>query len=303
MKKLIEFIGIITLLIFLRTSFALCAEQVYFYYNDPAGTPLAISDSTGNVVWRANYLPFGEEMINLSTVQNNKMFVGKEKDSESGLYYFGARYMDPGAGRFTSTDSIGPVDPTSGKINLKMLTSPQGLNRYAYALNNPYRYVDPDGNSPLILALLVAWIILGNPSQADAPTLKGPAAPAQSKSELFFGMALDAMGGPVPGKSTAAKAAINITEKGLEHVLERHVAGGLKSEGKSLFSEGEKISDLIRAAEGVAPESAKGGKFQRVVDAGQDIGTDRATGEATSVYTVITDKAGDLITAHPGVPQ
>jgi RHS repeat-associated protein len=73
------------------------------------------------------------------------MFVGKEKDSESGLYYFGARYMDPGAGRFTSTDSVGPVDLLTGNVNEKYLEESQRLNVYVYGGNNPYRHIDLDG--------------------------------------------------------------------------------------------------------------------------------------------------------------
>jgi RHS repeat-associated protein len=151
MKKILIFISVMTLVLFLWNGIALSAEQVYFYYNDPAGTPLAMSDASGNVVWRANYLPFGEEMIDVSTVQNNKMFVGKEKDSESGYLYFGARYLDPQAGRFTSVDSIGPVNTATGKIDKMLLSNPQMLNRYAYALNNPYRYFDPDGRKTTVI--------------------------------------------------------------------------------------------------------------------------------------------------------
>jgi len=59
--------------------------------------------------------------------------------AESGLYYFGARYMQDKIGQFVSADSVGPVDEKSGKVNAKMLTNPQKLNRYAYAINKPER--------------------------------------------------------------------------------------------------------------------------------------------------------------------
>lgn len=150
MNKFLKITSVITLLLFLRASFALAADQVYYYYTDPAGTPLVMSDSTGTVVWQADYLPFGEETIDTSTVPNNKMFVGKEKDSESGLYYFGARYMDSTAGRFTAPDSIGPINQMTGKINDSILWNPQRLNVYAYSLNNPYRFIDPDGRIVLV---------------------------------------------------------------------------------------------------------------------------------------------------------
>src|SRR3990172_9281738 len=145
MNKFIKYVSIITLLIFLRTGFALAADQVYFYYTDPAGTPLAMSDSSGAVVWRADYMPFGEETVSTSAASNNKMFVGKEKDSETGLHYFGARYMDSPAGRFVSPDPIGPVDPATSQINKSVIANPQRINIYAYGLNNPYKYEDSDG--------------------------------------------------------------------------------------------------------------------------------------------------------------
>ena len=133
------------ILTFLQTAFALAADHVFFYYTDPAGTPLAVSDATGAVTWQADYMPFGEELLGTSTAPNNKMFVGKEKDKETGFYYFGARYMEATIGRFISIDPAGPVDSKTGKITERFLINPQRLNKYAYAGNNPYAFIDPNG--------------------------------------------------------------------------------------------------------------------------------------------------------------
>ncbi|MDZ4279752.1 MAG: hypothetical protein U1C04_03145 [Hydrogenophaga sp.] len=95
---------------------------------------------------------------------------------------------------------------------------------------------------------------------------------------------------------------ISITERGLTHVKDRHTIGGTRTIGKSVFSEGEDIAGLVRAAEKVQAAPQAGGNLQRVVDAGRIIGTDRATGQPTTLYTVITDSSGDLVTAFPGVP-
>lgn len=62
-------------------------------------------------------------------------YTGKHEDP-SGLYYFGARYYDPLTGRFTTRDTV------FGDI-----TDPQSQNRYVYCLNNPHKYVDPNGYS------------------------------------------------------------------------------------------------------------------------------------------------------------
>ena len=66
-------------------------------------------------------------------------FTGKERDTESGLDYFGARYFSGPQGRFSS------LDPSLKSANVDR---PQTWNRYVYAYNTPLRYVDPDGNWP-----------------------------------------------------------------------------------------------------------------------------------------------------------
>jgi RHS repeat-associated protein len=71
-------------------------------------------------------------MYDLSTVE----FTGKERDAETGLDYFGARYMSSAQGRFTSPD-----EPFAGQHT----DEPQSWNMYVYVRNNPLRYTDPDG--------------------------------------------------------------------------------------------------------------------------------------------------------------
>jgi len=95
---------------------------------------------------------------------------------------------------------------------------------------------------------------------------------------------------------------IKITPRGLKHVLDRHIPSGALSSGKSLFSSGEDVSALISEAETVPPTRQAGGNFQRIVNAGKTIGIDRATGQPTNIYTVITNAAGELVTAFPGSP-
>ncbi len=64
-------------------------------------------------------------------------FTGKERDAETGLDYFGARYMSSAQGRFTTPDSI--------HIMSQKLFDPQQWNMYSYVRNNPLRLIDPTG--------------------------------------------------------------------------------------------------------------------------------------------------------------
>ena len=70
-------------------------------------------------------------------------FTGKERDAESGLDYFGARYYGSNRGRFMSPDWSVSADP----VPYARMDNPQSLNLYAYVGNNPLRFVDRDGHS------------------------------------------------------------------------------------------------------------------------------------------------------------
>ncbi len=100
-----------------------------------------------NVVSRRDFLPFGEHIPANATFNRQGLasynvdsaftqhFTAKERDDESGLDYFLARYYSAGLGRFTGVD-VGPLREDD----------PQSLNRYAYVRNNPLRLLDEAGN-------------------------------------------------------------------------------------------------------------------------------------------------------------
>ncbi len=102
-----------------------------YYHTDHVGSTRVVTDESGSPITDVIYKPFGEEMI--TGEGDSYLYSGKELDT-SGLYYFGARYYDPEIGRFTTRD------PLQGRIK-----SPQTQNRYVYCLNNPLKYVDPQG--------------------------------------------------------------------------------------------------------------------------------------------------------------
>jgi RHS repeat-associated protein len=76
----------------------------------------------------------------------------KERDNESGLDYFGARYYSGAQGRFTSHDPFNPILRISKKSQFDLfLSQPQNWNAYSYTWNNPLRFVDPNGESVYIV--------------------------------------------------------------------------------------------------------------------------------------------------------
>ena len=116
---------------------------------------------------RHDYLPFGEELysgiggrspaLGYSGDASRQKFTSKERDIETGLDYFLARYYWSTQGRFTSPDEFsgGPnelytfTEAASGNPTFYAdLTNPQSLNKYQYTNNNPVNMVDPDGHCP-----------------------------------------------------------------------------------------------------------------------------------------------------------
>ena len=75
---------------------------VRYYHVDALGSVRAVSDGTGALISRHDFLPFGEEWQPEPTSPDQRLFTGKERDVESGLDYFGARYLRADLGRFTS---------------------------------------------------------------------------------------------------------------------------------------------------------------------------------------------------------
>lgn len=101
------------------------------------------SGATGIIDKAYDYLPFGEDFAtsypiypNFALTGSTVKFAGKERDAETGLDYFGARYYSGAQGRMTSPDAYG-VDQHP--------EDPQSWNLYAYGRNNPLRFVDPTG--------------------------------------------------------------------------------------------------------------------------------------------------------------
>jgi RHS repeat-associated protein len=100
-----------------------------FYFRDGLGSIREITDGMGTVEDSYAYGAWGELRVQNVTVPNSYGYTGREF-SEDGLYFFRARYMDPGVGRFLSEDKI--------KLFLRM-------KHYAYCLNSPIEFRDPMG--------------------------------------------------------------------------------------------------------------------------------------------------------------
>lgn len=107
-------------------------ERITYLHLDHLGAPEAATDADGNVVWRADYSPYGRARTESpgGAYQLNLRLPGQYEDRETGLHYNDHRYYDPDQGRYLSPDPLGLRG---------------GINPYGYAAGNPLRYVDPQG--------------------------------------------------------------------------------------------------------------------------------------------------------------
>lgn len=110
---------------------------IQYYFADHLGTSRIVVNATGTILDDSDFYPFGGERVITSSSGNKFKFTGKERDDESGLDFFGARYYASSLGRFMGPDPLGVLK--------KLHENPQDLNLYTYTINNPMRFVDPDG--------------------------------------------------------------------------------------------------------------------------------------------------------------
>jgi RHS repeat-associated protein len=114
---------------------------VLYYFADHLGSSRVVTNVTGTIVDESDYYPFGGERIVVNNDPNPYKFTSKERDGESGLDNFGVRYFGSAFGRFMSPDDFWKDSS---------VRDPQSWNKYAYARNNPLRYVDPTGEKATV---------------------------------------------------------------------------------------------------------------------------------------------------------
>jgi RHS repeat-associated protein len=118
-------------------------NAVHYYLSDALNTTSMEVNSAGVIENESDYYPWGGELkFTVNDPGNPYKFTGKERDTETGLDYFGARYYSNGLGRFSTPDwSSTPVPVPYADI-----TDPQSLNQYSYVRNIPTSDVDSDGH-------------------------------------------------------------------------------------------------------------------------------------------------------------
>ena len=124
-------------------------EETFFYHSDHLGSTSYITDDKANITQYDAYLPYGELLVDehSSSEELPYKFNGKEIDEETGLYYYGARYMDPKISMWLG------VDP--------MIEKYPEISPYIYCHNNPIVLIDPDGRQSKVPPTIIQIIDYG----------------------------------------------------------------------------------------------------------------------------------------------
>lgn len=238
--------------------------DIRYYHTDAIGSVRLVTDASGAVVERYDYTPFGQDLPGNPSPPDPRGFAGKERDQATGLDYFGGRYYQSPAGRFTTVDPV--LDVPSA------LSDPQGWNRYAYARNNPSRYADPDGRNPIKLLTLIlkvghaaykgydlATTVSGIVESAQ--TLASPDATGTEKA-----LAAVSLVGELSGVTDVVKAGRGL-KVAAARGIGRHIDDVLRPGGELVGKAGS--SDAIRVVQGGAKEAED--TFLRLAEGGVDI--------------------------------
>ena len=115
-------------------------EDIFFYHSDHLGSTSYITDAKANITQFDAYLPYGELLVDEHTSSEDMpyKFNGKEFDEETGLYYYGARYMNPVSSLWYGVDTLAEKYPS--------------ISGYVYCVGNPIKCVDLDGKAVWLFA-------------------------------------------------------------------------------------------------------------------------------------------------------
>jgi RHS repeat-associated protein len=124
------------------------ASRINYYHQDHLGSSSVITDANGMLVEETAFYPSGlpRHRYVPGETSDPYQFAQKERDAETGLWHFGARYLASQLSRFISVDpKYANPDGLAGQTGHDFLAQPQLHNLYAFAACNPLKYADPDG--------------------------------------------------------------------------------------------------------------------------------------------------------------
>lgn len=201
--------------------------EISYYHPDHLGSTSVVTDKNGANTAEFVYYPFGDPYIDNAGVHYK--YTGQERDNETALYFYNARYYDSRIGRFISPDKI-----VQNKGN------PQFLNRYSYVLNNPIKLIDPSGQ----VTSCGIWDSCGNsgannpcanfncssiPPPGSGSSNAGNSCPAGGCIQMN-GTIIGVLGSYIPGQTYNARPVQMSVEEVRERERQRAIRAAIESQ-------------------------------------------------------------------------
>jgi len=273
-----------------------------YFLNDHLGSNSIVTNQSGAKVEQTKYDPWGE--VKSGGTKSKYLYTGQEKDLETGLNYYGARYYNSHTRRFTQPDDI-----------IQNIYNPQSLNRYSYVLNNPLRYTDPTGHLiqiPIALYLYASALTASPDLQTDIQFLSMALSDYKQnpneENSINVGLAIGSVA--VPGVSSAGiKGASNIAKavesgKYGEKMLSKMEPKGIPHKVWSSIQGvmGKRVSDIYRPETKTVREAKTG--YQSLTKSNLiQIEKDKALVKSGKVENVIYDFFRSPITNKGGASK
>ncbi len=208
-----------------------------FLQPDANGSPISSTWAGGGLLFKENYQPYGSQINNTAAGYTQRGFAGHTQDKPA-LVYMGGRYYSPLTARFLSID---PKEADPSDLH--------SLNRYAYANNNPYRYVDPDGHTPVDLAFFAVDAVRLGLAIYSGGDVGGAA--------MDLGLSAIGVMSPVPGAGQALKA-LKVADKVVDGARAADtVVGAAKSVGAESANASAALTSKLSALEGAQTTAAR----------------------------------------------
>jgi RHS repeat-associated protein len=273
---------------------------LHFYFDDPLGTRRAQTDYAGHLEQNCSSLPYGDAE-SCAAMPTEHLFTGKERDTESGNDYFGARYYASSMGRFVSPDWSAKEEP----VPYATMDDPQSLNLYSYVRNNPLTRVDADGHYDWDSAIVslsttaggLAGGLIGGTVGAGTGTLVVPVFGTIAGADVGFGLGM--AGGAALGRGIGkgivnALNSSNSSDQAPAPAATPAPAAGSTSEGTYEFPDATSPGKTYVGQSGDVPRRLGEHEATGKKEAGTEAKTTPVSGGKTAREVVETKRIKEL---------
>ena len=245
-------------------------KNLYFYHPDHLGSSSYITDREGRITQHTEYIAFGEVLFEEHSTSRIMpyLFNGKELDTETGLYYYGARYYDPRVSLWLNVDPlvkeerfylIPEEDDDTPLINGGGVFNPMNQSVYSYTYNNPIMLNDPDGKCPTCIVGAVVGAVTDYGIQVAANYMNPNVKNKWTDNISLSSIALSAVEGAVTqGGSALRKTVIKGSVMVANNVIDYNTSEGLNIETNIINIAKNTVRDI-----GVSAVAKKLGSFAK----------------------------------------